>query len=728
MKWLKLLPCIFLLTAASALSAEESTSSLISNGNFDADSKNKGWPDDWGKAPGITYEADEAGKRFLRLESQEPGQNVMLYRLIPIPQGVKAVEISARYHTENVRRGKQPWYDARIMMDFLDNEKKQLQPTPPPIVFAEKTSGWIDISQRCAVPEGTTQLQMIPAVFQAASGLLDLAEIRVIVLEGDAAAEVVKQASEKKSDETPKIAQPETSTGSLIANGDFETTENGAPAGWGLAPGITLEQEEGRHFLRLHASEPDKMLMVYRLVVLPKDAKALELTCRMRCANLKPGDKPWFDARIMMNFKNAQNETVEPSPPPPYSNTDTTGWMNVNKRFLVPNGAVTLEVMPCLFQVKSGTLDLDALSLTVVNAEAVKAEVVANTPPAEPAVEAPVKEKWPETIHVVGNRLQTLDGKSVWLQGVNVVSLEWSVNGESVLTSVKTAIDGWKSNIVRLPVKDSFWFGKDRMQTDGGESYRKFVDAVITFVANRGGYVLLDLHKFHAPRAEDVTFWADAAARYKNHPAVIFDIFNEPHSVSWEVWRNGGFVEEKTKPADEDNFLSPEEKAKAALGYKSPGMQALVTAVRKTGANNVIAAGGLDWAYDLSGVMKGFALTDTKEGNGIMYSTHIYNWKRGWEEKVLKTASKYPIIIGECGADTNKMTFIPANAQEDPYTWVPDFLGLIQKHKLHWTGFSFHPSATPVMISDWKFTPTPFWGAPAKEALAGKQYELKKLR
>ena len=41
------------------------------------------------------------------------------------------------------------------------------------------------------------------------------------------------------------------------------------------------------------------------------------------------------------------------------------------------------------------------------------------------------------------------------------------------------------------------------------------------------------------------------------------------------------------------------------------------------------------------------------------------------------------------------MTFIPAAAQEDPYTWVTDMLGFIQKHKLHWTGFWFRPAATP---------------------------------
>jgi len=63
--------------------------------------------------------------------------------------------------------------------------------------------------------------------------------------------------------------------------------------------------------------------------------------------------------------------------------------------------------------------------------------------------------------------------------------------------------------------------------------------------------------------------------------------------------------------------------------------------------------------------------------------------------------------------------------------WLPIqiwMLGFIQKHKPNWTGWCFHPRATPVMISDWSYTPSPFWGAFAKEALSGKHFEMKRTR
>lgn len=364
------------------------------------------------------------------------------------------------------------------------------------------------------------------------------------------------------------------------------------------------------------------------------------------------------------------------------------------------------------------------------------AEIVDTKPrnyPKDPAPEAPQPAKWPKEIKVSGNRLVTVaDGTEVWLQGLAIPGLEIVPEGHGAVFSTRIGIEEWKANVIRLAISDTFWFGQGKAsnrsagQTDGGAGYRALVDSAVNMAANRGAYIVLDLHRYRAVRPEYFAFWTQVATKYKNHPAVLFDIINEPHGISWEIWRNGGFVNEKKKVVDESAFLSDEEKKKNS-GFESPGMQKLVEHIRATGANNVIIAGGLDWAFDLSGIVEGFALED-KTGNGIMYSTHIYPWKRGWEEKVLRAAALHPIFIGEVGADLNKMEFIPLSAQEDPATWVPDMLGLIQKYRLNWTGWSFHAWATPVMISDWNYTPTPAWGVPAKAALAGEKFELKKLR
>lgn len=353
--------------------------------------------------------------------------------------------------------------------------------------------------------------------------------------------------------------------------------------------------------------------------------------------------------------------------------------------------------------------------------------------PKDPRPEAAQPDQWPEELRVAGNRLETVSGREVWLQGLAIPGLEIRPEGHGAVLSTRVGIEDWKANVIRLAVRDEYWRGEgdptvnSAGQNDGGAAYRATIDSAVNMAANRGAYLVIDNHRYRAVRPEHLAFWREIAEKYKNHPAVLFDIINEPHSITWEVWRDGGFVEEKPKTTvDESAFLSDEDKKKTH-GFESPGMQRVVDVIRATGARNIIIAGGLDWAYDLSGVADGHALSDP-DGNGIMYSTHIYPWKRGWEEKVLRAAALYPIFVGEVGADVKKMSWLPAEVQEDPETWVPDMLGFIQKHRLNWTGWSFHVWATPIMILDWDYTPTPAWGEPAKAALSGRQFEMTRMR
>jgi hypothetical protein len=239
---------------------------------------------------------------------------------------------------------------------------------------------------------------------------------------------------------------------------------------------------------------------------------------------------------------------------------------------------------------------------------------------------------------------------------------------------------------------------------------------------------VIDLHRFGAPDEKHAAFWKDVATRYKNHPAVIFEIFNEPHGISWEVWRNGGRV--KDGKVEDVGVVESSE----GPGEKSIGMQALVDAVRSTGAKNIIVAGGLDWSYNISGVLNGFALDEREGGNGIVYSTHVYPWKKNWQKNFIDVAAKYPLFMGEVGCPEKweDFSFIPEGQRLEKLgpecTWPNDMLATIQKHKINWTGFSFHPKCGPPVISDWNYTPTPYWGAWVKRALAGEQFTAEKLR
>ena len=735
---------ILALMSVGGFAAEPaSNASLITNGDFEADANSDQWPDGWARAKsGVTWRAEE-GNHFLRLVSEKPGETVMLFHVVKLPEGCQALTLSWRMRCSDLKPGNQPWFDARILLDFKDADGNKLSGGPSAPYTRKNTDGWVERSLSFLVPDGARTLEFMPSLFQVERGTLDLDD--VVLKRADPAplqeaAKIAAAAAKEKQMQAAAARRAKASAalekdGSLISNGTFEGDKKsvGWPDDWGrLKTGGDWKSEDGNHFLRLTAAAPGQTILLYRAVDLSEGVEALELSWRQRISDLKPGKEPYFDARIMLEFKDEAGKKLSQKPSPPYSRSNTSGWVERRVQFLVPAEALTLEFMPALFQVERGTFDLDDIVLKPIDAAPLVAAAKAAAEElklATVAPEAPQRAKWPPELHVVGNQIVNTDDKPVWLQGVNIVSLEWSAGGERVMKSALVAVEDWKANAIRLPVKEEYWFGKTAGQKDGGAAYRQLVENVITLVANRGAYVVLDLHRFLAPKDEHVAFWKDAAKTYKNHPAVLFDLFNEPHGVSWEVWRNGGFVAEKTQPAnaDENAFLTPEEKANAAKGFQSPGMQRLVEAVRETGARNIVIAGGLDWAYDLSGIANGFALIEPG-GNGIVYSTHIYPWKRDWAGKVLLVADKHPIFVGEVGADIKKMSFIPAEAQEDAVTWVPEMLGLIQKHKLHWTGFSFHPKASPVMITGWDYAPTPVWGQPAKDALSGKRFELKRLR
>ncbi len=520
-------------------------------------------------------------------------------------------------------------------------------------------------------------------------------------------------------------AEPATS---VLTNGNFEANAEG----WSLPDGATIQEEDGNHFLRLQFTKLDHLVAAPQTITPDPSHEAYAFSVRARYSDIKPGIQQWHDGRIILDFKDAKGNRLA-SPSPPYFKKTSKGWIGKTIEFTVPVGAVRLEIMPALFNVKGGTLDLDELKLIPIPAapviarqKALAVERAADTARraalVKPAIPAPPADKMPPTLRVVGNQIQTSDDATVWLQGLSIPSLEWVSNGENILRSAKVALTDWKANCIRLPVREHFWIGRGPYQRDGGAGYRQLIEDVANLCATHGAYLVIDLHRFRAPEEKDVAFWKDAATRFKNHPAVLFELFNEPHDISWEVWQNGGLA-----PDEKSDATVVAENYEGLRGFKTTGMQRLLDTVREAGAKNIVIVGGLDWGYDLSGILAGHGLND-RGGNGIVYSSHVYPWKRDWQGKFLALVDKYPLFIGELGGEETPMPFLRLDQHEDPHTWAPDMLGLIQKHKLHWTGWCFHHKATPRIILDWNYTPTPFWGRYVKDALAGKQFPLTRLR
>ncbi|XHR29656.1 MAG: hypothetical protein ACFUZC_03670 [Chthoniobacteraceae bacterium] len=167
---------------ASPVVAQTAGPALIPNSDFSADTKGAGWPDGWGRGEGITWET-ENGAHFLRLTSQRPGQMLMLYREISVTADAKAAELTVRYRSAGIKKGEKPWFDARVIVNFMDAARKAVKPDVSPLVLKPEVAEWTTVTKRFLIPEGTQKIKFMPSLFQVAEGRVDFAEIKLIVID-----------------------------------------------------------------------------------------------------------------------------------------------------------------------------------------------------------------------------------------------------------------------------------------------------------------------------------------------------------------------------------------------------------------------------------------------------------------------------------------------------------------------------------------------------------------
>jgi hypothetical protein len=165
----------------------------------------------------------------------------------------------------------------------------------------------------------------------------------------------------------------------------------------------------------------------------------------------------------------------------------------------------------------------------------------------------------------------------------------------------------WGANMIRLSVSSSQW---DKLNCHYKKDYAARVDQAVRAVTSSGMVALIDLHFNTVLPCDEPTqqmmadqsalpFWRDVAYRYKNNPLVAFDLYNEPHWISDEIWLHGGWVyQQTTKP------------------FQAVGMQQMYDVVRQTGAKNLIIVTGNDWGNRLPDVRV--------TGTNIVYGLHVY--------------------------------------------------------------------------------------------------------
>ena len=284
--------------------------------------------------------------------------------------------------------------------------------------------------------------------------------------------------------------------------------------------------------------------------------------------------------------------------------------------------------------------------LVVQNAGDSSRTVLVPPPPAGPVVK------------ISGNTLVDQDGRPVRLLGFNRSGTEYAcVQGFGIFEGPVddgsvAAMVSWRANAVRLPLNEDCWLGINGVHPElGGEPYRRAIGDYVQRLHKAGLFVVLDLH-WSAPGTtlsddqwpmadadHSPAFWRSVATFFRDDRAVLFDLFNEPNSISWECWRDGCVTGD---------------------GWAAAGMQSLVDAVRGTGATQPLIVTGLAWGNDLSSWL---AFRPHDPAGQIAAGFHLYNHNRCstvacWDAEVGPVAASFPVVTGEFGQNDCGRSFI----------------------------------------------------------------------
>lgn len=247
-------------------------------------------------------------------------------------------------------------------------------------------------------------------------------------------------------------------------------------------------------------------------------------------------------------------------------------------------------------------------------------------------------------LSVQGNRIVNKHGDVVSFAGP---SLFWSNNnwgGEKFYNDmvVSWVAQDWNAPIIRaaMGVEDSGGY------ISSPESNLARVKAVIDAAIENGMYVIVD---WHSHKAENYTnqardFFSEIAREYGSYPNIIYEIYNEPLSVSWEH-------------------------------TIKPYARTIISEIRSYDKNNIIVVGTPNWCQDI-----GDAANSPITGySNIAYSVHFYagthkKWLRDRVETALKKG--IAVIITEWGT---------VNANGDggvDYQSTEQWLTFMRKHQL----------------------------------------------
>lgn len=357
---------LFLISLLSLvpLSAAEVAKNIVVNGDFQAaaaPSEVAGWTIG-GDARTVSV-VEEDGNRFLRIK-QPALAYCSVVQSFPVAKNWNGLEVKARLRAQNLVKGPEGHNTMTLLFTFEDADGKNVGGWPQHMVAADQ--GWTEIQETVKeIPFDAATLRVACAMTNAA-GTADFDDISVTPLLG--------------ADRTPAPKAVEKREGklgfhgNLVENGDFKATANaGSIPSWqivGDAGHVTTPEEGGNYFVRLDLPTQGFLVVCQKFDV-AGDWKGLNVSARIRLADLKKGPEPYNTATLLYTFDNAKGEHVGP-----WFQTMIPAdqdWTEIKDHVPeIPAGASTLNVS-CALMNAAGRADFSQINVTP--------EIVGDLPP-----------------------------------------------------------------------------------------------------------------------------------------------------------------------------------------------------------------------------------------------------------------------------------------------------------------------------------------------------------
>lgn len=209
-----------------------------------------------------------------------------------------------------------------------------------------------------------------------------------------------------------------------------------------------------------------------------------------------------------------------------------------------------------------------------------------------------------------GNKIVWNNNQEIKIRGVSRPGLEYlyvdlpAMIPETIRSDLQY-MKSWGFNLVRLPLRDKHWFENSH--------YREMVHFWVERIRENDMIALLDLHnqgdspslepfiiKRGINQSDAFLFWKQVSQTFGSMPDVWFELYNEPHDISPDIWWNGN-----------EQFY----------GYKD-----ILKEVRLH-SSNICIIGGLDWAYEWAFLPLQSFYKEVQNQKNLVLSTHPYGYR-----------------------------------------------------------------------------------------------------